>query len=108
MVVLIVNQHDILPDKHKRQSPVTVDPNRPVTIQATRQRVMPPTGNVHLHWRGRLVLSCQLTIEFFSVMRLDASHTAFLKKRLQPFVLECFDHFDSVSLSDTRRKSANQ
>lgn len=82
MIVLIVNQHRIVVFKYEGQSPVTVDPYRPVTIQAPSQRMKSPTGNVHLFWRSRLVQGCKLAIEFFSLVRLNASLAAFLKKRL--------------------------
>ena len=62
----------------------------------------PPTWNVHLFRRCGLIQGCQLAIELFSVVGLDARLAALLKKRLWSFVAKRFDHFISVSLSDTR------
>ena len=86
MIVLIVNKHRVLAFKCKSQSPITVYPYRPVTVQITAQQMKSPTRYVQLFRCRCLIQGGKLAIELFGLMRLDARLAALLKKCLDPLV----------------------
>jgi hypothetical protein len=56
----------------KRQSPVSIDPNRPTSLLLARERMKPKAGDVHVLDDLRGIERRQLHPKPLRVMRLDA------------------------------------
>lgn len=59
MIILIVDKLDVLVDKPKCDAPVPVDPNRPMALQISLQRMQLERGKFQLIGRFRSIKSGQ-------------------------------------------------
>jgi hypothetical protein len=73
MVVLVVHQDRIVTFKSKGQSPVAVDPDRPVAFKVTTQRVESPAWNIHVFRQLRPIKMGKQAGQFCGVVGLNAS-----------------------------------
>jgi hypothetical protein len=102
VVVLIVHDDSISTFKLESQSPILIDPNRPVTIQQPLQGVQPPPGPIHIRRSGSRIELTQLQPQPLGMLGLNASLGARSKEPLNAIVAEAKDHDSNVSLCDTQ------
>src|SRR6202161_1374558 len=101
VVVLVIHQDCVFTLERKRQSPISVHLDRPVSRQMALQRMPVPTRNIHFDCALYCVQQLQLKLESRGMLRLDPCLRFGLEKPLNPVMLEAPYHSYSVTLRYT-------
>ena len=72
MIIPVIHKDCLLAIKGEGQSPVFIDPHRPVSCHAAFQPVQSPARHVHLLWPARRIQQRELASQLVRVFRLDS------------------------------------
>src|SRR5580658_1958271 len=101
VVVLVVHQDCVFTFERKRQSPISVHLDRPVSRQIALRRMPVPTRNIHFDCALCCVQQLQLKLESRGMLRLNPCLRFGLEEPLNPIMLEAPYHSYSVTLRYT-------
>lgn len=106
VIVLVIDQFGILADKSEGQTPISIEPHRPVLAQVISQRMKSPIGGAHV-LRSLGVIQCgEQDAQLTGVMGLDACLTTGQIKRLKTLVPKASDHDPIVACKTTSHNPA--
>src|ERR1700722_4077930 len=104
VVVLVIHQDCVFTLERKRQSPISVHLDRPVSGQITLQRTPVRTRNIHFECALCCIQQLQLKLESRGMLRLDPRLRFGLEKPLNPVTPEAPYHSYSATLRYTQCK----
>jgi hypothetical protein len=92
VVILVIDELGMLPIEPERQSPVFINPDSPMVLEPTFQRMAAPTRPIHILRAARRIQLTELEAQPFRMLRLDASLGAAAEETLDATVAETLDH----------------
>jgi hypothetical protein len=104
MVVHVIDQLGIWPDKTEGDAPVAVDPHSPIAFQITAQRMRPVTRMIHFLRFRRRIQSRQNTLQFGSMRCLHTTARPCFVQEFETLVPEADYHDADVARIASRYK----